>query len=267
MTVISQPQVGSKVDDVGTMVGTMHSDMSVEMQTLRNQLESMKSQQQEAAARQEALLLRAFESLQSAPLTAGMRGLDLSSAAPVALPPWTEEAVRRITGDFDEARLIARGGSAAIYWSDFNGQKLAVKRLLSAHGGLTNASELKKLVQNESSLLAKLQHQHIIRLFGTCVEPPCLIYGLCEGGTLAMHLGMDNASKRPPGPPVGSGTMPWQHRLRVMAEVSQALAYLHNCKPSSIYHRGDCRHEVVRSSVQFTLPRADAFHLQSKDPM
>ena len=70
-------------------------------------------------------------------------------------------------------------------------------------------------------MLSKLEHPHIVRLIGVCPESCGLVYEHLPNGTL-----MDRLSK---------GLL-WKERVRILAELRSALAYLHSRRPHAIIH-------------------------------
>jgi interleukin-1 receptor-associated kinase 1 len=70
-------------------------------------------------------------------------------------------------------------------------------------------------------VLSKLEHPHIVRLIGVCPESCGLVYEHLPNGTL-----MDRLSK---------GLL-WKERVRILAELRSALAYLHSRRPHAIIH-------------------------------
>ena len=101
------------------------------------------------------------------------------------------------------------------------GRQVAVKQLLNDQVDEENMERF----FSEIILHSKLHHPHLVEMIGASWEPPnlCLVLAYCEGGDL-FHLLEENYSK-----------LTWRaHKLRMMKEISQAMAYLHG---HSIMHR------------------------------
>jgi serine/threonine protein kinase len=79
----------------------------------------------------------------------------------------------------------------------------------------------------EILLHSSLHHPHLVEMIGASWEPPnlCLVLAYCEGGDLKGLL--ENAFDK----------LKWQsHKLRMMREIAQAMAYLHTRHPP-VMHR------------------------------
>jgi len=93
-------------------------------------------------------------------------------------------------------------------------------------------------VLKEVSLLGRCApHASLLPLLGYCLEAsrlPCLVYPLCEGGTLEDRLLLTSAGfdrlaalgwAEPPAP------LAWPHRLTILRDVARALVHLHAQQP------------------------------------
>ena len=131
---------------------------------------------------------------------------------------WSREVVEAATGDFESSRVVGKGGFAEVFAGEVHGGSkgaalaVAVKRFMAK----ADAEDVARQMATEAELLSALRHRHVVRLLVTCAEPPCLVYELCRGGTLeerleGRHGGLSAAS-----------------RLRVLAEVAEAAAFLHS---------------------------------------
>ena len=92
---------------------------------------------------------------------------------------------------------------------------------------------LPREVVEEGVLLGALRHARIVRVIAACAEPPCLVYELCRGGSLASRLA--------PGAERG---LAWEARVRVAWELAETLCFMHTCKGEvagkrheGVYHR------------------------------
>ena len=124
---------------------------------------------------------------------------------------------------------------------DRNG-RIALKKL-SSNLQLTNASDVVDLlacVQREITFLRSFRHPNIIRLLGYSlpteralqssegIRTICLVYELADQGGLNRCI-MDDEK---------AAQLSWQHRLRILCEISTALNYMH-CRETNnpAYHR------------------------------
>ena len=93
-------------------------------------------------------------------------------------------------------------------------------------------------VAREVALLGRCTpHASLLPLLGYCLEAsqlPCLVYPLCEGGTLEDRLLLTSAGfdrlaalgwAEPPEP------LTWPHRLTILRDAARALAHLHAQQP------------------------------------
>lgn len=81
---------------------------------------------------------------------------------------------------------------------------------------------------NELAILTQINHRHIVRLLGCCLETavPLLVYEYLSNGNVAENL--ESA---------GAAVMGWAQRLKVATQTAEALAYLHAAASPPILHR------------------------------
>ncbi|GAY55303.1 hypothetical protein CUMW_163420 [Citrus unshiu] len=140
------------------------------------------------------------------------------------LPLFSLASVSAATENFSTQCKLGEGGFGPVYKGRLlNGQEVAVKRLSSQSGqGL-------KEFKNEMMLIAKLQHRHLVRLFGCCVEQGenILIYEYMPNKSLDVFL-FDPKKKR---------LLGWQAHVRIIEGIAQGLLYLHQYSRLRIIHR------------------------------
>lgn len=83
-------------------------------------------------------------------------------------------------------------------------------------------------------VLSKLQHPRLITLLGACPEAWSLVYEYLPNGSLQDCLFRKG----------NSSPLMWDARVRIIAEISSALCFLHSSKPERIVH-GDLKPENV----------------------
>ncbi|CAG7903945.1 receptor-like serine/threonine-protein kinase SD1-8 isoform X1 [Brassica rapa] len=134
------------------------------------------------------------------------------------------EAVVTATEHFSDFNKVGKGGFGVVYKGRLvDGQEIAVKRLseMSAQG----TDEF----MNEVRLIAKLQHNNLVRLLGCCVYEgeKILIYEYLENLSLDSHLFDETRSCM----------LNWQMRFDIINGIARGLLYLHQDSRFRIIHR------------------------------
>ncbi|XP_031126160.1 putative receptor-like protein kinase At4g00960 isoform X2 [Ipomoea triloba] len=132
--------------------------------------------------------------------------------------------IQNATNKFSKANNLRRGRYGSIYKGKLeNGLEVAVKRLseYSTHGNLE--------FKNEVTLIAKLQHRNLVRLFGYCQEGReiILVYEFLPNGSLDEFL-FDR---------IKCGYLDWGRRYKIIESIGKGLVYLHEDSRLRIVHR------------------------------
>ncbi|KAM7528352.1 hypothetical protein LguiB_031762 [Lonicera macranthoides] len=128
------------------------------------------------------------------------------------------------TNNFADDNKIGQGEFGMVYKGTLaDGQEIAVKRLSKSSG--QGALEFK----NEVVLLAKLQHRHLVRLLGFCLEEQdkILVYEYFPNKSLDYFL-FD---------PEMQGQLDWSRRYKIIAGTARGMLYLHEDSCLRIIHR------------------------------
>ncbi|CAN1783542.1 Receptor-like serine/threonine-protein kinase SD1-8 [Linum perenne] len=134
------------------------------------------------------------------------------------------KAVLAATDNFSESNKLGEGGFGPVYKGKLSGnQEVAMKRLSKKSGqGLEE-------FMNELKLIAKLQHNYLVRLLGCCVEreEKILIYEYMPNRSLDKFLfGASDQEK-----------LTWGQRVKIAEGVAQGLLYIHRYSRLKIIHR------------------------------
>ncbi|XP_064471809.1 atrial natriuretic peptide receptor 1-like [Ornithodoros turicata] len=131
----------------------------------------------------------------------------------------------------NEKQLFIRTG----YYKD---GLVAIKPLNKARIDITRSLLL------ELKYMKDLQHDHIVRFIGACIEPPhcCLVKEYCPRGSLQDILENDEIK------------LDWMFRYSLMHDVVKGMAYLHN---SEIHSHGNLKSSNCVVDSRFVLKITD----------
>ncbi|GBG79962.1 hypothetical protein CBR_g30224 [Chara braunii] len=147
----------------------------------------------------------------------GVRGMQES------FREYTYTEILKATNEFRATLILGNGRFGTVYKGELNSQPVAVKRL--SMSSLQGAKEFK----NEAVVLSTIRHPHVVQLLGVCADHYCLVYEYMAGGSLRKRL------------QCGWKPLGWCARMRIAAEVAQAMLFLH------ARHFGDTIHLDLKS--------------------
>ncbi|XP_047056108.1 cysteine-rich receptor-like protein kinase 10 [Lolium rigidum] len=128
------------------------------------------------------------------------------------------------TCNFSNENLLGRGGFGPVYKGQSpGGMEIAVKRLASHSGqGFTE-------FKNEVELIAKLQHNNLVKLLGCCIqgEEKVLVYEYLPNKSLDFFIFDGNRTT----------LVDWNKRRVIIEGIAQGLLYLHKHSRLRIIHR------------------------------
>ncbi|XP_010502195.1 PREDICTED: probable leucine-rich repeat receptor-like serine/threonine-protein kinase At3g14840 [Camelina sativa] len=133
--------------------------------------------------------------------------------------------IKVATDNFDPANKIGEGGFGPVHKGTLtDGTVIAVKQL-SAKSKQGNREFL-----NEIAMISALQHPHLVKLYGCCVEGDqlLLVYEYLENNSLARALFGPQETQIP---------LNWSMRQKICVGIARGLAYLHEESRLKIVHR------------------------------
>ncbi|KAL3849317.1 hypothetical protein ACJIZ3_011199 [Penstemon smallii] len=148
-----------------------------------------------------------------------LRGVDLQTGS------FTLRQIKDATHNFDPANKIGEGGFGPVYKGLLSdGTIIAVKQLSS------KSKQGNREFINEIGMISALQHPHLVKLYGCCIEGNqlLLIYEYLENNSLARALF---------GPEEHQLNMDWPTRRKICIGIARGLAYLHEESRIKIVHR------------------------------
>ncbi|XP_010247772.1 PREDICTED: probable leucine-rich repeat receptor-like serine/threonine-protein kinase At3g14840 [Nelumbo nucifera] len=148
-----------------------------------------------------------------------LKGVDLQTGT------FTLRQIKAATNNFDNANKIGEGGFGPVYKGILSdGTIIAVKQLSS------KSKQGNREFVNEIGMISALQHPHLVRLYGCCIEGNqlLLIYEYLENNSLARALF---------GPEEFQLKLDWPTRHKICVGIARGLAYLHEESRLKIVHR------------------------------
>ncbi|XP_057766381.1 probable leucine-rich repeat receptor-like serine/threonine-protein kinase At3g14840 isoform X2 [Salvia miltiorrhiza] len=148
-----------------------------------------------------------------------LKGLDLHTGS------FTLRQIKAATNNFDPANKIGEGGFGPVFKGVLlDGTVIAVKQLSS------KSKQGNREFINEIGMISALQHPHLVKLYGCCIESNqlLLVYEYLENNSLARALF---------GPEEHQLKLDWPTRHKICIGIARGLAYLHEESRLKIVHR------------------------------
>ncbi|KAJ7981885.1 putative Kinase [Quillaja saponaria] len=148
-----------------------------------------------------------------------LKGLDLQTGS------FTLRQIKAATNNFDVANKIGEGGFGPVYKGFFSDGTIIAVKQLSAKSKQGNREFI-----NEIGMISALQHPHLVKLYGCCVEGDqlLLVYEYMQNNSLARVLF---------GPEESQLKLDWLSRHKICVGIARGLAYLHEESRLKIVHR------------------------------
>ncbi|XP_030929937.1 probable leucine-rich repeat receptor-like serine/threonine-protein kinase At3g14840 isoform X3 [Quercus lobata] len=148
-----------------------------------------------------------------------LKGLDLQTGL------FTLRQIRAATNNFDASNKVGQGGFGSVYKGLLSdGTTIAVKQLSS------KSKQGNREFVNEIGMISALQHPHLVKLYGCCIEGNqlLLVYEYMENNSLARALfGLEECQLK----------LDWTTRHKICVGIARGLAYLHEESRLKIVHR------------------------------
>ncbi|KAA8526742.1 hypothetical protein F0562_009029 [Nyssa sinensis] len=160
-----------------------------------------------------------------------LKGLDLQTGS------FTLRQIKAATNNFDVANKIGEGGFGSVYKGLLaDGTIIAVKQLSS------KSKQGNREFVNEIGMISALQHPHLVKLYGCCIEGNqlLLVYEYMENNCLARALFgklQPHALLSTFGPEECQLKLDWPTRHKICIGIARGLAYLHEESRLKIVHR------------------------------
>ncbi|CAN6190791.1 unnamed protein product [Urochloa humidicola] len=207
---------------------------------LQGQLSESKGQYERLLSEYDHLLHERNHAVREVQELRQKRGQMLSVLVTSMHCEFSSSELERATENFNSSLKIGEGGFGCVYRGILRNMTVAIKVLKpdSLHG--------QSQFEQEVAILSRVRHPHLVTLLGACLESSTLVYEFLPNGSLEDFL-MCEEKRR---------TLPWQARIRIIAEICSALTFLHKNKPHPVVH-GDLKPTNILLDVNLVTKLSD----------
>ncbi|GLE05404.1 hypothetical protein PINS_up014417 [Pythium insidiosum] len=175
------------------------------------------------------------------PVSAGDHSGSKSSA-------WDDPVIAAVRIPFDKVvmgAVISRGGFGEVYRGTYNGQAVAIKRLLPERR--RDLRQIERFLE-EVKLNAALEHKCIVRFVGVAwdsLSDLSVVSEFMEGGDLRAALGRFDEEQRA----TGFDAV----KIKIALHVAHALTYLHSLQPMVLHRDLKSKNVLLNSTLDAKL--------------
>ncbi|KAB2095886.1 hypothetical protein ES319_A01G071000v1 [Gossypium barbadense] len=140
------------------------------------------------------------------------------------LPVFDFTTIATATNNFSSNNILGQGGFGPVYKGTLiEGQEIAVKRLSK------NSGQGLEEFKNEVTLISKLQHRNLVKLFGCCIrkDEKMLVYEYMPNKSLNYFIFDQTRNK----------LLDWRIRMHIVDGIARGVLYLHHDSRLKIIHR------------------------------
>ncbi|XBI93513.1 hypothetical protein VPH35_030347 [Triticum aestivum] len=150
----------------------------------------------------------------------------MKSEKGLAFTIFSEAQLIRATDNFNSSRILGKGGHGTVYKGIINNMPVAIKRCAVVD------ERQKKEFGQEMLILSQINHKHVVKLLGCCleVEVPILVYEFVLNDTLFELIHGKNQALQ----------ISFSSLLRIAHEAAEGLNFLHSFASPPIIH-GDVK--------------------------
>ncbi|XP_074110033.1 serine/threonine-protein kinase pelle [Cotesia typhae] len=182
----------------------------------------------------------------------------LSLITEISLPQIPYEELIRATDNWNQHKILGKGGFGTVYRGTWKNTDVAVKKI-ERRGPESDDSYIIQLQQSlrEIAILNSRPHDNILPIYAFSIggQAPCLVYQFMKNGSLEDWISLRRRS-----PP-----LTWLQRHEIIKGIARGLQYLHTIGERPLIH-GDIKSANILLDNSFE-PRIGDFGLAREGPI